>query len=312
MTGAARRETRHSTRLRGRRPGPPLAKASSQDIKEIDDLLRPVRRRARFGKEDRITSFNRSVLAAVVMMVGSFGALGCKHADAQIAARDDAPAADAPAANDDTTQVVTAPGVEQDANGVRYAVPAPPALRVEVPGAAPSPHHTWQRGYWRWDTARTLYVWAPGYWEDTTAYALYAPPALRYENPGLAPSADYYYVPGFWRWGGREYVWAGGHWAGRRDGCTWYRPSYAFENGRWANHPARWDYRSWDCHGDAYRRGEWGHHGDGRGDAGRRSGPRQVEPGRRGGAPRAEAPHRAVPRGSAPATHTGPVRRGHG
>jgi hypothetical protein len=284
---------------------------------EIDDLLRPARSRARFWKEDRVMMLNRSVLAAVVMMVGSLGAMGCKHRDdpSSTAPAQAAPAqADAPPANDGTTQVETSPGVEQDANGVRYASPAPPALRVEVAGVAPSAHHTWRRGYWRWDAPRTVYVWTPGYWEDTTAYAAYAPPALRYENPGVAPSADYYYVPGFWRWGGSEYAWMGGHWAGRRDGCTWYRPSYAFENGRWMNHPARWDERSWDRHGDAYRRGDWGRGADGRGDLGRRSGPRHVDPGHRGGAHRAEAPHRAVPRGSGSPTHSasGPVRHGHG
>ena len=41
-------------------------------------------------------------------------------------------------------------------------VKAPPALRVEVVPARPSPKHVWIAGYWLWET--NAYAWVPGVW----------------------------------------------------------------------------------------------------------------------------------------------------
>src|SRR6478672_7023287 len=46
--------------------------------------------------------------------------------------------------------------------GVRVRV-APPAARVEVRVAAPSPRHVWIPGYWEWQGGR--HVWIVGRWE---------------------------------------------------------------------------------------------------------------------------------------------------
>jgi hypothetical protein len=40
---------------------------------------------------------------------------------------------------------------------------APPATRVEVVPARPSPHHFWVHGYWAWNGH--AHVWAPGRYE---------------------------------------------------------------------------------------------------------------------------------------------------
>jgi hypothetical protein len=40
---------------------------------------------------------------------------------------------------------------------------APPAARVEVVPARPSPHHFWVHGYWGWSEGR--HVWVPGRYE---------------------------------------------------------------------------------------------------------------------------------------------------
>ena len=183
---------------------------------------------------------NRSVLVAVAMMVGSLSAMGCKkgatpedtskeQAAAPVAVQ---PEAEAPAVKEDVTTVLA------------VRAPAPPALRVEVQGPAPSPRHRWTRGFWRYD--RTQYVWVPGYWQDETAYAPYGPPAVRYENPGYAPSAEYFYVPGYWRWSGREYTWYGGRWESRRSGYEYSRARWEQVNGRWVYRNQRWNPERWD------------------------------------------------------------------
>src|SRR6185369_3995170 len=40
---------------------------------------------------------------------------------------------------------------------------APPAPRVEVRVARPSPRHVWINGYWGWEGGR--HVWFPGRWD---------------------------------------------------------------------------------------------------------------------------------------------------
>jgi WXXGXW repeat (2 copies) len=55
-------------------------------------------------------------------------------------------------------------GVEQDAVRFHYYAPhAPPALRFEVRGRAPSERHFWAPGYWRWNGRE--HVWMGGRWE---------------------------------------------------------------------------------------------------------------------------------------------------
>ncbi|HLK68070.1 MAG TPA: hypothetical protein VKU19_31775 [Bryobacteraceae bacterium] len=41
---------------------------------------------------------------------------------------------------------------------------APPHVRVEKRGRAPSPNHVWVSGYHRWDG--NAYAWSPGRWEE--------------------------------------------------------------------------------------------------------------------------------------------------
>ena len=173
-------------------------------------------------------------LVAVAMMVGALGAVGCKKSNDPATQQDSAPVAqptaeapkvDAPAAaQGEATTVIKASATAR--------LPAPPVLRVENPGRAPSTRHIWRRGYWRWDAPTTVYVWAPGYWEDPSMYAPYGPPAVRYEDPGYAPAAEYFFVPGYWRWSGREYVWSHGHWSLRRDAGYYYSPRWERVNGR--------------------------------------------------------------------------------
>jgi hypothetical protein len=184
-------------------------------------------------------------LVAVAMMAGVLGAAGCKKSDDQRAPQEsapvaqptaEAPKAEAPAAaKEEATTVIKATATTQ--------LPAPPALRVENSGPAPSTRHVWRRGYWRWNAPTTVYVWESGYWEDPMAYAPYAPPALRVEDPGYAPADGYFFVPGYWRWSGREYAWTYGHWSLRRDSGLYYRPRWERVNGRWEPRMERWGHQ---------------------------------------------------------------------
>mgnify|MGYP001550325369 CR=1 FL=1 len=181
---------------------------------------------------------NGKALVAVVAMFGSMAAVGCKKsgdaaseaAPAPVTLQADTANADAPAASDERTTVTVAAGTRA----------APPALRVERPGRAPSAHHVWQRGYWRYDSPRTAYVWVPGYWENTVAVAPYAPPVAVYEDRGYAPGADYFYAPGYYRWSGRQYVWVYGHWSLRRDAGSYYHGRWERVNGRWEHRGNAW------------------------------------------------------------------------
>ena len=207
---------------------------------------------------------NRSMLAAVVMVVGSFAAMGCNKSampgapgeaattPAQATPAPEQPAATpAPAPEPEPVKAATiapstpatSPGILTGANGIRLARPAPPPLRIEVPGMAPSTHHVFRRGFWQYDNTRVVYSWVPGYWEDQAVAAPMAPPPLRFENPGVAPSADYSFVRGFWRFDGREYRWTPGHWEARRDADNCERPSYVKIGGRWVIRNERRDRR---------------------------------------------------------------------
>ena len=129
----------------------------------------------------------------------------------------------------------TAPAVKREIGSLVMMVcfPSPPALRFEEPGPAPSSHHKWMRGYWRYDAPRTGYVWSPGFWEDESVTAPFAPPPPRFEDRGHAPGFDYSYTPGYWRWTGREYAWIPGHWTLKVDARFYVKPRWEKVNGRW-------------------------------------------------------------------------------
>ena len=182
-----------------------------------------------------------NVLVAAAMILGTFGAVGCNRPSEQaslpeaapVAAPAPAPIAPAAPAAKEETKVVLAPAAAP--------IPAPPVLRMENPGRAPSAQHRWMKGFWRWESPRTTYVWVPGFWENVRATAPFAPPAPRFEDPGCAPSSDYAFTPGYWRWSGREYVWVGGHWTARRDAGFYRTPRYENENGHWVRRIDRRD-----------------------------------------------------------------------
>jgi hypothetical protein len=101
---------------------------------------------------------NGKAMVAVAMMVGVLGAAGCAKQDAQdtglVAPEETAATATVEGATGNA-------GVEQDARFFHYYAPkAPPALRFEVRGRAPSERHFWAPGYWRWNGRE--HVWFGG------------------------------------------------------------------------------------------------------------------------------------------------------
>jgi hypothetical protein len=144
-----------------------------------------------------------SVLVAAAMVVGSFAAIGCNKSHDAIAdqGNDQGQAsAVAPEESPDTAGVSEtaakeekegAPGVEHDFYGTNfYARFAPPALRVETPGVAPSARHFWAPGYWRW--SGNNYNWVGGRWNlRREGYAYYGP---RWYNT----RGRWQYRPGRW------------------------------------------------------------------------------------------------------------------
>jgi len=67
----------------------------------------------------------------------------------------------------------------------------PPAPRVEVRGAAPSPGHLWVGGHWSWSGGR--YTWKSGHW-------------------AVRPGAGAVWAPGKWVAKGSGWKWVPGHW----------------------------------------------------------------------------------------------------
>jgi hypothetical protein len=74
--------------------------------------------------------------------------------------------------------------------GAEVVAVAPPAERLEVVTAGPSPAHLWVRGHWAW---RGGWVWDPGFWE------------LR--RPG------HRWVDGHWMMHRHGWAWVPGRWA---------------------------------------------------------------------------------------------------
>ena len=69
---------------------------------------------------------------------------------------------------------------------------APPALRVEVIPARPSPSHVWIGGHWYWDGRR--HVWMAGHYVIAPhGHTVWI--AASWDHHG----GKYHYVPGHWR-----------------------------------------------------------------------------------------------------------------
>lgn len=135
---------------------------------------------------------NGSMLVAVAMMVGAMAVTGCSKPGGGAAADAIAPEesiADAPV-KDEATDSFT-PGVEQDSVGFRFYAPhGPPAARFEERGRAPSEHHFWAPGYYRWNGHE--HIWYGGRWEPRReGYTYYSP---RWENV----HNRWGYRPGYW------------------------------------------------------------------------------------------------------------------
>jgi hypothetical protein len=68
---------------------------------------------------------------------------------------------------------------------------APPPVRHEVIGIAPSPQHVWVQGHWEW---HNRWVWVDGYW-------------------AVPPRRQGVWIPGHWEQRRRGWVWIEGHWS---------------------------------------------------------------------------------------------------
>jgi hypothetical protein len=75
--------------------------------------------------------------------------------------------------------------------GEVIAYEAPPPVRYEVVGVAPTPGYFWVGGAWFWEGGH--YVWHPGRWE--------------------APRSGYHWVPHAWVHTGGAWHMVPGHWA---------------------------------------------------------------------------------------------------
>jgi hypothetical protein len=76
--------------------------------------------------------------------------------------------------------------------GAPGIIVAPPAVRVEVRGAQPSPHHHWVPGYWAWRGRR--HVWISGRWM-------------------LPPAAGQTWIEPRWNLVNGQWVFTDGYWA---------------------------------------------------------------------------------------------------
>ena len=186
---------------------------------------------------------NRSMLAAVAMILSAATALGCNPKNKS--ADDEAFVAAPPAATAPVAETPAATTDESVKVAAKVQIPAPPALRTETPSRSPSAKHRWSAGFWRYDTGRSGYAWVPGHWELRDGYAPYAPPAPRYEDRRYSPGRGYVFIAGSWSWTGRAYVWTPGHYESRRAGYRYTQPRWEQDNGRgvrrdgyWAARPA--------------------------------------------------------------------------
>jgi hypothetical protein len=99
---------------------------------------------------------NGKMMVAAAMVAGVLGATGCSNV------------VGAGAQQDDTTAEQGESMAQQAASwfgfrvwaGPRYA---PPVVRVEYPGYAPSSRHFWVNGHWSYNGRE--YVWVGGHWD---------------------------------------------------------------------------------------------------------------------------------------------------
>lgn len=141
-------------------------------------------------------------LNAVVLMATLAGSLalgGCKSrnentADGKVAAAGEASNAVAPEENVATAPVEEtsgAPGLEKDSRFFHYYAPhAPPAMRREMWGRAPSERHFWAPGYYRWNGHE--HVWYDGSWQLRRSGYEYASPTW------VVVGSRWAYRPGRW------------------------------------------------------------------------------------------------------------------
>lgn len=155
---------------------------------------------ARERKDGTVMKLNGKMTMAVAMMVGSLGVMGCHRSAAEsndVAPEEDPASATAPVVPDEQSKA----GAEAATNWfetnarVHYSAPsAPPAVRVETYGPAPSPRHFWRPGYWHWG------------------------------------GREYSWRPGAWTLGREHYAWANGRWDAR-GGRWWWHPGHWYR--RW-------------------------------------------------------------------------------
>jgi hypothetical protein len=118
-----------------------------------------------------------------VLALAPFALVGCA----------DEPASPPVATTTTVTREVTTPGpvaTRPVATDV-IVTQAPPPVRVETQTVAPGPMYVWQKGYWRWNGAR--YMWIPGHWVER-------------------PRPAAVWVEGHWVRRGGGWVWVAGHW----------------------------------------------------------------------------------------------------
>jgi hypothetical protein len=168
--------------------------------------------------------------------------------------------------------VFTAPGAVADSFSLRIGV-APPAPRVEVITAAPSPAHFWVAGHWRWSGNTHVWVggrwlkgrpgqvwvrdhWAhrgnewfyyPGRWVaagpapgEVRVVAPGPPPALRVESVPPPPGPEAFWVNGHWGWENHAHVWMPGRWETRRVEEVWVPAHWLHERGGWTYVGGHW------------------------------------------------------------------------
>jgi hypothetical protein len=103
------------------------------------------------------------MVVVVAMMIGSLSAAGCAQpANAGPAQQDQAPAQAQPAATAPQAATPAATSPANVATVANVAPFAPPPVRYENPGTAPSADFVFVPGFWRWQ-GRT-YQWVVGHW----------------------------------------------------------------------------------------------------------------------------------------------------
>ena len=134
----------------------------------------------------------------VVGVLGSLALMGCKSnhetpgpADKQAAESSTAVAPEESVATAPVEEANKAAGVEKDERRFHYYAPhAPPAMRHETWGRAPSDRHFWAPGYYRWSGRE--HVWYDGRWELRR-------PGYEYVSPRWVNAyGRWEYMPGYW------------------------------------------------------------------------------------------------------------------